>query len=154
MTDDATPNDTPADDAGIAPRPRPGFKSRRVVEESTVDKPALFAGILRATLGAVGVFASLLYLPIQTATPILAGVSILMMVTGTTSTWRATRETPSPMKRAPLVLAGLCAVVTLASVVLTLVLGAGSLGPVAEARRQAAEAARRDAPPTVHFEAP
>lgn len=163
MTEDQTPPSPPArgahetaaahngDDAGIAPRPRPGWKSRPASIDA-FQKASLFAGVLRAALGAAGLFASLLYLPIHTATPILAGVSILMMVTGSTSSWRAVRQAPPAYRKIPLYLAGGCAVATAASVVLTLVFGAGTFGPIAAAREQAREDARSSAPPTVRFE--
>lgn len=171
MTEDQTPHPAPApgppargdteaaaahdgDDAGIAPRPRPGWKSRPASPASidAFQKASLFAGVLRAALGAAGLFASLLYLPIHTATPILAGVSILMMVTGSTSAWRAVRQAPPAYRKIPLYLAGGCAVATAASVVLTLVFGAGTFGPIAAAREEARAEASASAPPTVRFE--
>lgn len=142
------------DDDGIAPRPRPGFRSRaRAVE--AFETASLVAGVVRASLGAAGLVASLLYLPIHTATPILAGVSILMMVTGSTSTWRSVRRAPASYRKIPLLVAGGCGLVTAATVLLTLVFGAGTFGPVAEARERAQEEARaaaREAPPTVGFQ--
>jgi hypothetical protein len=146
------PTDAP-DDGDLAPRPRPGFRSRPAVDAT--EKAALFAGVLRACLGAAGLFAAVLYLPIHIATPILAGVSILMMVTGTTSTWRAVRSAPPAYRKIPAVLGAACLLATGVSVVLTLVFGAGAFGPVAAAREAAraqAEQEAREAPPTVRFE--
>ena len=133
--DDADPKvPTPADDAGIAPRPRPGFRSRPQPQVDPYEKARLFAGMTRAALGCVGFFASLLYLPIQMVTPVLAGVSLLMMVTGSTSVWRAVREAPS-LKMLPRAVALLCTVVAMVSVILTMVLGAGALGPLKDMPR-------------------
>lgn len=131
-TDDATAGATAgaAEDDALAPRPRPGFRSRPSSADS-YDKARLFAGGTRAILGCAGFFASLLYFPIVIATPILSGVSILMMVTGSLSVWRAVLEAPA-LKAAWRVVAGFCALVTVATVVLTLVLGAGALGPLAD----------------------
>lgn len=111
----------------MAPRPRPGFRS----QADLYDKARLFAGGTRAVLGCAGFFASLLYFPIVIATPILAGVSILMMVTGSLSVWRAVLDAPA-LKAVWRAVAALCLLVTLATVVATLVLGAGALGPLAD----------------------
>lgn len=140
----------------LAPRPRPGFRSRThgQRDENPLDKAQLFAGVLRAGLGVVGLFGALLYLPVQPATPVLSGVSLLMMVTGSTSTWRTVRHTPA-LKKLPLAVAGLCAVATLLTMCLTWILGAGSLGPVAAARAAAAASAKtsaEDASATIRFE--
>jgi hypothetical protein len=154
------PEATPAapdadDDADLAPRPRPGWRSRRDERQrGGAERTHLFAAVLRAGAGVAGLFAALLYLPIQNVTPVLAGVSILMMVTGNTGAWRAVREIPA-LKRLPLVLTGGCAVATVAVVVLTLVFGAGSFGPLRDLKhRQHAAAAPTDddGAATVHFE--
>ena len=97
-----------ADDGGIAPRPRPGFRSQPAF--GAAEKAGLFAGVLRAAVGCAGLFAALLYLPIQNVTPVLAGVSILMMVTGCTSSFRAVRDMRS-LKRVPYFVLGACALV-------------------------------------------
>ena len=110
------------------PSPRPGFRSHPV---DNYDKARLFAGATRAVLGCAGFFASLLYFPIVIATPVLAGVSILMMVTGSLSVWRAVLEAPA-LKPAWRAVAGLCGLVTVATIAGTLVLGAGALGPLAD----------------------
>lgn len=114
----------PPDD--IAPHRRPGFRS---ASPNDYDKARLFAGATRAMLGCAGFFASLLYFPIAIATPVLSGVSVLMMVTGTVSVWRAVLPAPA-LKAVWRGVALLCGLVTAASVVLTLVLGAGALGPL------------------------
>jgi hypothetical protein len=136
-----------ADD--IAPRPRPGFKSRAGGVIPGGEKAHLFAGVLRAAAGCVGLFAALLYLPIQPVTPILAGVSILMMVTGSTSSSRAVRDVPALKSVAVFVIAA-CAVVTALTLGLTLVLGAGSLGPFAHMSHGAVPASTDDG--TIRFE--
>jgi hypothetical protein len=107
------------------------------VTADTYDTARLFAGSVRAALGCVGFFASLLYLPTQMATPILAGVSMLMMVTGTLSVWRALLLAPH-LRVVPRVVAGLCVLVTAATVALTLALGAGALGPLSDLKERAA----------------
>lgn len=137
----------PEDD--LAPRPRPGFRSKREPQVDAYEKARLFAGMLRAALGCVGFFASLLYLPIQMATPILAGVSLLMMVTGSTSVWRAVREAPA-LKMLPRAVALLCVAVAAVTVVLTLILGAGALGPLHGMKQQMRDAQRDDG--SVRFE--
>lgn len=139
MDDADPPVPTPADagradDAGIAPRPRPGFRSRREPEVDPYEKARLFAGLTRAVLGCVGFFASLLYLPIHMVTPVLSGVSLLMMVTGSTSVWRAVRGAPQ-LKVLPRAVALLCAAVALVTVVLTMIVGAGALGPLKDLPR-------------------
>jgi hypothetical protein len=127
----------PANDPGtdIAPRPRPGFRSRPdPAPTDAYEKARLFAGMTRAVLGCVGFFASLLYLPIQMATPILSGVSLLMMVTGSTSVWRAVRDAPQ-LKMLPRLVAVGCALVAAVTVLLTVTLGAGALGPLKDLKQ-------------------
>ena len=133
----------------IAPRPRPGFRSRRDSGDAT-QKAALFAGVLRAGVGCAGLFAALLYLPILNVTPILAGVSILMMVTGCTSTWRSVRDVPA-LRKLPYAVMGGCALVIVATLVVTVVLGAGALGPIAKASARAKHLPHDDTP-TVSFQ--
>lgn len=100
------------------------------------DKAQLFAGSVRAVFGCAGFFASLLYFPTQIATPILAGVSILMMVTGTLSVWRALLET-ADLRIVPRAVAGLCVLATAITLVFTLALGAGALGPLRDLKATA-----------------
>src|ERR1043166_2404123 len=126
---DAAVDADAAADSSIAPRPRPGFRSKPAF--GATEKAGLFAGVMRAAVGCAGLFAALLYLTIQNVTPILAGVSILMMVTGCTSSFRAVREMPA-LKRVPFILMGACGLVTAVSIVLTMTMGAGSLGPLAD----------------------
>ena len=133
------PEDAPND---VAPRPRPGFRSK---PDDSYDKARLFAGATRAILGCAGFFASLLYFPIVIATPILSGVSILMMVTGSLSVWRALLDAPA-LKNVWRAVAGFCALVALGTTAATVVLGAGALGPLRDLQA---------APPddgAVHFE--
>src|SRR5687768_602630 len=135
-------------DDDLAPRPRPGFRTPRA-PDAHLDRARLFAGALRALLGTAGFFASLQYLPIQMATPILSGVSLLMIVTGCTSAWRAVAGAPA-LRRLPLVLVAVCALAVATTLVLTVVLGAGALGPLARWQREHAQ----DTAPTIRFEAP
>lgn len=131
-------------DHELAPRPRPGWRSRD--RTAGAEKAHLFAGVMRAGAGCAGLFTTLLYLPIQTVTPVLAGVSILMTVTGCTSSWRSVANVPA-LRRVPLLVVGGCAVVTAVTLVMTMVLGAGSLGPLKDLKRQHQSASE----PTVSF---
>ena len=116
------------DDSELAPRPRPGFRSSRD-RTAGGEKAHLFAAVMRAACGAAGLFAALLYLPIQNVTPVLAGISILMMVTGSTSAHRSVQNAPA-LQKVPFYVMGACALVTALTLVLTVVVGAGSLGPL------------------------
>ena len=148
MSDAPDSTDDPDDeDEDLAPRPRPGWRTR-APQGAAVGAAALFAGVLRAAVGAVGLFAAVLYLPIQPATPILAGVSILMMVTGCASTWRAVAQVPR-LRRVAWVLMGGCGSAIALTLVLTWVLGAGALGPFARLKAE-----RAGAPPITFQPAP
>jgi hypothetical protein len=74
-----------------------------------------------------------------------------MMVTGTTSTWRAVAPHPR-LRKVPAVVAACCVATTVVAMALTWILGAGALGPVAAARAAASEA-RRTAPASIRFDA-
>lgn len=139
-----TLDDTHQDDAELAPRARPGFKSQPTTLDMT-QKAAMVAALVRVTVGVVGFGGTLLWLPITMATPVLAGVSLLMMVTGCTSLSKATRHALPHLTRWVAAGAGLCA---LGVVGLTLALGAGAFGPVRNA------APPPPGPPTVTFEPP
>lgn len=138
----APPDDTA--DADLAPRARPGYRSQPTGMDMT-QKAAMAAALVRVTVGVIGFGGTLLWLPITIATPVLAGVSVLMMVTGCTSLSKATRATLPKLTRLIAAAAALCA---LAIVGLTVVLGAGAFGPVRNM------APPPEAPPTVTFEPP
>jgi hypothetical protein len=104
---------------------------------------ALFAGVVRAIVGLLGFGASLLMLPIHQATPILAGVSVLLVVTGNVSAWRAI-EGSRALRIVFRALVGLSLVTLLAITAATAVWGAGALRPKAPPAD--------DGPPTVRFE--
>jgi hypothetical protein len=136
---ESTPDES---DNNLAPRPRPGFRSHS--DFDTAAKTQLAAGVMRAVLGAVGFAASLLYVPVTMATPILAGVGVLMMVTGTTSTWRAARLGP---RRATHVVLAFCAVAVVVSCALAAWLGPGAFSPVRGMSHPSDG-------PVIHFEPP
>lgn len=124
----------------LVPRPRPGFES---ADAAPVRDPnlglLLFAATLRASMGVLCLGVALLYLPAHMWTPILSGVSILMIVNGTTAVWRVGRDhVKSRGWTRPLVWAfpGLSLLIVLAA----LVFGPGVLGPDWRQVAQAAEA--------------
>lgn len=143
ITTDDVP-EQPPDDDGLAPRPRAGFHSRPAGLDMT-QKAALMAALVRVIAGLTGLAGTLLWLPITMATPVLAGVSMLMMVTGCTSVSKATRSVYPRLTRT---VAAACAAGALIVVALTTVLGAGAFGPV---RNQPGPS---PGPPTVTFEPP
>ncbi len=114
------------DDAELAPRARPGFRSQPVALDMT-QKAQVVAALVRVVAGLIGFGGTLLWLPITIATPVLAGVSVLMMVTGCTSLSRASRLA---MPRLTPVVALASAAGTIVIVGLTVVLGAGAFGPL------------------------
>ncbi len=133
----------PQTDDDASPRPRPGFRSQRA-EVVAVELAGLFAGVLRGTVGMLGFFASLLLLPVHTLTPILAGVSVVLAVTGNVSAFRAvTRGTR--MRIVPTAFAIVCVVAAATTVLLTVVVGAGAF-------RARSVAQAPDGPPTIQFE--
>ena len=147
---DGHPTDTPRSSAGdtsnLAPRPRPSWRSRPAITPQ--DRAALLAAVVRGAVGVLTLFGSLLWLPAQPITPILAGVSILMIVGGATSTWKSGVREPRLARTARVFTWGM-PIAALVVVALTGVLGAGHFGPTLR------ELTGRDRPtraPTVHFE--
>ena len=148
----------PAGDAdeGIAPRPRPGFKSARPKLDAHA-KAQLVASMFRALIGTVGFAASLLYIPITMATPVLCGVSLLMMVTGTSSTHRVVRNAVSDgvasatLKKVTPALLGLIAVVVVATCTLAAVFGPGAWSPM---QRRMSHTADTEDGRVIHFQPP
>lgn len=110
----------------IAPRPRPGFRSRPAV--TTHEKAALVATTARALLGVLCLGVAVLYLPPQQVTPILSGVSVLMVVSGSYTAWQLGRRAPLLRPYARLVYMGAPGLALLVFLLLPLV-GAGGLGP-------------------------
>lgn len=117
MTDSPSP---------IAPRPRPGFRSRP--EVSTSDKAALVATTMRALLGVLCLGVAVLYLPSHMVTPILSGVSVLMIVSGSAGSWQVARREPRLFPYARVVYWGTPGLGVLVFV-LMLIFGPGALGP-------------------------
>lgn len=115
-----------SDASGIAPRPRPGFKSRAPVSNS--DKAALVATTLRALLGVLCLGVAVLYMPSHMVTPILSGVSVLMIVSGSMGAWQVGRRDERVLPYARMVYWA-CPALGLLVFVAMLVFGAGFLGP-------------------------
>jgi hypothetical protein len=90
--------------------------------------PVLVAGVVRAALGALGAVASLLTLPIHFATPVLIGISLLMMVTGCAGAFQASRG-HAHVRRAVLGLMSACGVAVAGALVVVAVKGAGAFAP-------------------------
>lgn len=95
----------------------------------------MVAALFRAGIGLVGLAGTLLWIPVPRVgpgghaipiVPVLAAVSILMMVTGCTSLSKVTRAIYPRLAR---IVAGAFALAALAVVVLTATLGAGAFGP-------------------------
>jgi hypothetical protein len=102
--------------------------TRRPLGADGMVTAALVAGVVRAGLGACAFVGASLFLPIQFVTPILSGISLLMMVTGCTSLMRVTRDDP----RTKPVLHGMaiaCALTLIITMLLVFVLGAGHFAP-------------------------
>jgi hypothetical protein len=95
---------------------------------SSMLDAAVVSGLVRASLGACGFVGALLFMPVHFATPILSGISMLMMITGCTSLMRAARYD----KRVNALLKGMaavCALVLVATLGMVLVMGAGRFAP-------------------------
>jgi hypothetical protein len=90
--------------------------------------PVLVAGAVRAALGALGAVASLLTLPIHFATPVLIGISLLMLVTGCAGAFQASRGHPH-IRRAVWVLIAMCAAAVAGALLVVAVKGAGAYAP-------------------------
>jgi hypothetical protein len=153
MSDSTAPHADPAEDApladpapraDLAPRARPGFKSRPAPSISTTSMAGLFAGVVRAVVGLLGFTAALQLLPVHMATPILAGVSVLLVVTGNVSAWRAL-DGSRALRLVFRTLVAISMLVLLAVTVATATLGAGAL-------RKRPLPPPDEGPPTVRFE--
>lgn len=139
------------EDSGIAPRPRPGWRSPRPAPVDAQAWPQLVVAAIGGALGVLGLFAALLYLPPHPSTPILAGVSILMVTRGAYGAWKVGVAEPrvkGAARAATWSLSG-SALVVLA---VTAVLGAGALAPAWG--DLLGPPRRTPAPPTVTFEPP
>jgi hypothetical protein len=113
--------------SSIAPRPRPGFKSRP--EKADLNaKGHLIATTLRGLVGVVCLAVSLLYMPPGMVTPILSGISCLMIVTGAYGAWQVGRKEPllQPFCRVSYWTVPLLGLLLF---VLMLILGPGAFGP-------------------------
>ena len=111
----------------IVPRPRPGYRSQPQGIAPRV-KAELIAATLRALIGVVALATAILYLPTHMVTPILSGVSVIMVVTGTYSVWRvgiAERRLRGITRALSWVMPALVVLVF----VLMAIVGPGGLGP-------------------------
>jgi hypothetical protein len=108
------------------PGPRPGYESPEPV--SFHDKAALVATAARALIGVMCLAVAVLYLPAAFVTPILSGVSVMMLVTGAYASWQVARREPRLRSYARMVWWG-CPALGLLIFALMLILGPGSFGP-------------------------
>jgi len=115
-------------DHAPVPRPRPGFQSRDEPEVSWSERAALVATATRALVGVLCLFVAALYLPPSMVTPVLMGVSVLMIVSGAYSAWQLVRRVPTFRFYGQLVWWGtpIAAVIIF---VLLFVMGGGAFGP-------------------------
>jgi len=81
-------------DHAPVPGPRPGFKSSDAPRIDIREWTALVATALRALVGVAGLAVSSLYLPPAKVTPILMGVSVMMIVSGSFSAFQLWRRQP------------------------------------------------------------
>ncbi len=124
-------NDSPQpDDAAtdIAPRPRPGFRSRREAPIDVNAAPQMVAAAMGGSLGVVALAASMLYFPPHAVTPVLAGVSVLMITRGAYGAWKVGVAEPRLKTAARICTWGLPAG-ALAAFLAAAVLGPGGLAP-------------------------
>lgn len=118
-------NDEPM--SPIVPRPRPGYKSRPQ-GIPTRTKAELVAAVMRALIGVVSLATAVLYVPTHMVTPILSGVSVIMVVTGTYSVWRVGVAEPR-LRHLTRPLTWAIPALAVAVFVAMLVVGPGALGP-------------------------
>jgi hypothetical protein len=147
---DAAP-DAAADDAGVAPRPRPGHRTPPKAPLWWVMQAwaPVAAGVLRSTAGLIMFAASLLTLPMTMATPLLSGVSLVMLVGGVAATSRSCRDDDRLRgfgRWFPVIASGTAGVV----VVVAVVCGPGAFAP--DLGGQPAPPARDDG--TIRFVTP
>jgi hypothetical protein len=109
----------------IAPRSRPGYRSPRPAPS---QKMALIAHVTRGLVGVVCLGAAVLYLPVHFITPVLSGVSFVMIVTGALGAWRCGRADPQIARIAQISTWGLPILSGLVFILMA-IFGAGGLGP-------------------------
>jgi hypothetical protein len=74
------------------PGPNPGFVSPEPI--SVNDKVAMIATAARSFFGVLCLGVAVAYLPPAFVTPILTGVSVMMIVTGAYAAWQVARREP------------------------------------------------------------
>lgn len=109
----------------IAPKPRPGYKSPDLAPS---EKLPMIAHIARGIVGLVCLAAATLYMPASFVTPVLSGVSCVMIVTGALGAWRVGRRDPS-LKTISRFTVWALPIATVVIFVLVAVVGAGGFGP-------------------------
>ncbi len=92
------------------------------------DKASLVATTMRALLGVVCLGVAVLYLPSHVVTPILSGVSVLMIVSGAAGSWQVGRREDRLMPYARVVYWG-CPALGVVVFLVMLLFGPGFLGP-------------------------
>lgn len=96
-----------------------------------MHKTRLFSAAFRCTLGVAGVALSMLYLPAIMVTPILTGISIVMVVTGTLNVWQVGRASPE-LKPVAQPMVWLFPLLVLVVFAVAFTVGPGAFGPPIE----------------------
>jgi hypothetical protein len=126
--------DRPENGADQALKPRPRPRRRPQLPDSGISpqlKMQFVASVVRSGLGVVGLLVALLWLPAHMVTPIISGVSVLMVVSGAYTAWR-TGVADHRLKRWAQVLIWTAVVATLGAFALNLILGPGAFAPTFE----------------------
>ena len=118
------PHVTSSPKSPLTPRPSPGFESPDVIPAAGHGLNLIVATV-RATTGVLFVGISLLYVPIGMWTPIMTGVGIMMVATGSLNLWQISRRAPIFAKPIKIILW------TFPGIVLFFFLLMGILGPAA-----------------------
>ena len=109
------------------PTPRAGFKTR-VVPVDVNDHARLLAAVARALVGVLFIVVALHFLPIHLITPIMTGMGILMVVTGSYAAWQVGRGEPRLAKITRIVVWG-APIIAVLAIVLTTIFGPGKFSP-------------------------
>lgn len=107
--------------------PGPGLKTR-VVPIDVNDHARLLAATARSLVGLLFVIVALHFLPIHMITPIMTGMAILMVVTGSYAAWQVGRREPRLMAIARVIVWG-APILTIGALIATTIFGAGMFSP-------------------------
>ncbi len=107
--------------------PGPGLKTR-VVPIDVNDHARLLAATARSLVGLLFVIVALHFLPIHMITPIMTGMGVLMVVTGSYAAWQVGRREPRLMGIARVIVWG-TPILTIGALVATTIFGAGMFSP-------------------------